>query len=345
MNGLRVLLRVGVGIAISAVSTYLVTKAISVDDTMRVIGRARWEGVAVVFGLLLVDVAIRGLRWRALLTPLAVISRPTVLAHLLVGYLANNALPARLGEFVRSFSLGDREGVGRSAVIGSVLVERLLDVGVLAVAVFVGLAFVTSTPVLPVAALTGLAVGLAGLLILLSVGGSGRHMRWLDRVPAGAVRSMVHGLIQGVSVIRSGAVLAEALVLTAAAWSVTTFAFAVAGAAVGIELTIPEALLFAAAVNLATAIPAGPGYIGTFELAAVSVAAAIGISTPAGLAMAVIVHAATLVLTTVGGIGALGLLYLNLEGSMARRASEGEPALAVAMEVERPNPHPLGSDD
>jgi uncharacterized protein (TIRG00374 family) len=345
MNGIRVLLRVGVGVAISAVSIYLVTKAISVDDTVRVIGRARWEGVAVAFGLLLVDVAIRGLRWRALLAPMAIIGRPTVLAHLLVGYLANNALPARLGEFVRSFSLGDREGVGRSAVVGSVLVERLLDIGVLALGVFVGLAFVTSTPILLVAAVTGSAVGLAGLSVLLAMGGSGRHMQWLDRVPAGAVLSVLHGLIRGVSVIRSGPVLAEALVLTAAAWSVTTFAFAVAGAAVGIQLTIPEALLFAAAVNLATAIPAGPGYIGTFELAAVSVAAAIGISPPAGLAMAVIIHVATLVLTTVGGIGALGLLYLSPEGSMARRASEGESVLAVVVEVEPATSRPVGPDD
>jgi uncharacterized protein (TIRG00374 family) len=310
---LRVILRAAVGVAISAVSLYLVTRAISVDATLRALTNARWEGIGLAAGLLATDIAIRGLRWRTLLAPLALLPRPTVLGHLLVGYLANNALPARLGELVRAFSLGDREGVSRSAIIGSVVVERLLDVGVLALAVFIGVALASSAPILVLAGATGLVVGLVGMVVLLAMSGSGPHARWLDRVPAGRMRSMLHGLVNGVSVIRAPAVVGEALALTCLAWGVTALAFAAAGSAVGLELTIEQALLFAAAVNLATAIPAGPGYIGTFELAAIAVAAAIGVPTTAALAMALIVHLATLLLTTVGGIGALGLLYVARE--------------------------------
>jgi uncharacterized protein (TIRG00374 family) len=334
MATLRGALRAGVGIAISVVSVYLVTQAISVDDTIQALGAASWYGIALTAGLLATDVLIRGLRWRALLAPIAVLPRPTVLAHLLVGYLANNALPARLGELVRAFSLGDREGISRSAIVGTVVVERLLDAGLLGISLLFGLAIVSSASILLVAGITGLAVGLVGLALLLAMTASGPHARLLDRVPAGRLRSTFHGLINGFSVIRSTSAMVEAVVLTVVAWAVTALAFAAAGTAVGLNLTVAEAILIAGAVNLATAIPAGPGYIGTFELAAVSVAAAIGISPAAGLAMAVIVHLATLVLTTTGGIGALLSLYVSREGAGVRSTGAAEPVTVMASETE-----------
>ena len=51
------------------------------------------------------------LRWQRLVAPIGHVRYPAMLAYLLVGYLANNVLPARLGELVRSHYLGDREGL------------------------------------------------------------------------------------------------------------------------------------------------------------------------------------------------------------------------------------------
>jgi glycosyltransferase 2 family protein len=332
MNIPKAVVRAAAGLTISGVSIYLVTQAISVGGTAEVLGRARWEAIVFTVGLLAGDIVIRGLRWRGLLAPIAELPRLTVLAHLLVGYLANNVLPARLGEAARAFSLGDREGLSRTAVIGSVVVERLLDIGVLAVAVFIGVAFVTSASAFVLAAVTGLLVGAGGLVIAFVIAGMGPHRRWLDRVPAGRVRSILHGLINGLSVIRSAGALTQAIILTAIAWAVTGTAFSAAGSAVGLHLSIPEALLFAAAVNLATAIPAGPGYVGTFELAAISVSAAIGISPVTGLAMGVIVHIATLFLTTLGGAASLAGLYLRPVGSGVRARRTSENVMAVVRE-------------
>ena len=50
-----------------------------------------------------------------------------VLGYTYIGYLANNVLPARLGELVRSHSLGEKEGVARTTVLGTVVVERVVD--------------------------------------------------------------------------------------------------------------------------------------------------------------------------------------------------------------------------
>ena len=64
-----------------------------------------------------------------------------VLGYTYIGYLANNVLPARLGELYRSHALGEGEGVSRTTVLGTVVVERVVDtvmvVAIAAVAVLV----------------------------------------------------------------------------------------------------------------------------------------------------------------------------------------------------------------
>jgi hypothetical protein len=62
-----------------------------------------------------------------------------------------------------------------------------------------------------------------------------------------------------------------------------------------------QAALLAAGTNLATAIPAGPGYVGTFELAVVTIAASVGIPSDQALAFGILVHVTVLLVTSVGG--------------------------------------------
>ena len=96
-------------------------------------------------------------------------------------------------------------------------------------------------------------------------------------------------------------------------------AFAAAAQAVGVEPTMGQAALLAAGTNLATAIPAGPGYVGTFELAAVTIAASVGIARAPALAFAVLVHVTTLLITSVGGVAVL------IFGGRRRRVTERMP--------------------
>ena len=63
-------------------------------------------------------------------------SRPSALARLvpplLIGYLGNAVLPARLGEPMRAVIVSRRERVDMAESLGSVLVERVVDVAMLA---------------------------------------------------------------------------------------------------------------------------------------------------------------------------------------------------------------------
>ena len=106
-----------------------------------------------------------------------------------------------------------------------------------------------------------------------------------------------------------------------AAWGATVVGFAAAGQAVGVQLTWGQAALLAAGVSLATAIPAGPGYLGTFELAAVQIAAVFGVGPDPAVALAVLVHVVILALTSLGG--AIALLRLGWRRTAADPAMGG----------------------
>jgi uncharacterized membrane protein YbhN (UPF0104 family) len=179
------------------------------------------------------------------------------------------------------------------------------------------------------AAVTGLlVVGLAVGILAHRLPGADRVIAFAERRPriAGAGRRLHDGL----AVARRPRTLAEAIVLSLAAWGASLLAVAAAGQALGIQLTIGAAALLSAGVALATAIPSAPGYLGTFELAAVTIGTALGLSRDQALALAVLVHASILTLTSVAGAGAflrLGWARSSDEvAEVARGLVEGDPA-------------------
>ena len=80
----------------------------------------------------------RTARWKFLLRPLIGKPKKSIYSVVIVGYMANNLIPIRIGEVIRAYYLSLREGCSTSAVFGTVAVERATDV--LALLFFLGAA-------------------------------------------------------------------------------------------------------------------------------------------------------------------------------------------------------------
>ena len=124
------LIRAGIGIAISVASLGYVLSGVDLAQTADILRTAVPVWIVVSVGLQATDVLLRAARWQQLVAPIQWVRYRPMLAYLLVGYLANNILPARLGELVRSHYLGDREGISRASALGTVVVERIVDTAV-----------------------------------------------------------------------------------------------------------------------------------------------------------------------------------------------------------------------
>jgi uncharacterized protein (TIRG00374 family) len=302
----RPLARAIVGLAISAVAVYLVARQVDLAAAADVLRGANPGWVGATVACIVVDVTLRALRWQGLLAPVARLRLATVAASLLVGYLANNILPARLGELVRSHHLGDRTGVSRASILGTVVVERVVDTGALVAIASAAIVVLSVRGIVASAVLLGLA--LTGILVAaLALALVAHRLPYADRVVAAVERwpAVVRAASQlrgGLAVAGRPRTMAGAISWSIAAWAATIVAFALAGQAIGVELTWGQAALLAAGVSLVTAIPAGPGYIGTFELAAVEIAKAVGVPADSAFALALLVHFVILAVTTIGGV-------------------------------------------
>lgn len=308
----RAVARALLGSVISIVALALVLRSVDLGRTVDVIRAASPAWLALVAGSIGIDVLIRTVRWQRLLAPIRAVAFGHVLGYLLIGYLANNVLPARLGELVRSHYLGDREGMSRSATLGTVVVERVVDTAVVVAIAALAIIVLNVRGIVTGAVQAGAAV-VALLIVMLAIGiaahrlpGAGMAAAWIGRWPR--LGQAVGRLRGGLAVAGRPRTLAEALILSVIAWGATMLAFAAAGQAVGLELRFGEAALMSSGVALASAIPAGPGYLGTYELAAFKIAEALGRPAEPAFAVALIVHVTIFLITSGGGLVALSRL-------------------------------------
>jgi uncharacterized protein (TIRG00374 family) len=303
------IVRGAVGIAISVVALVLATRGVDLARTAAVIAGAAPLWIAVLFGFVMADVIARAFRWRTLVAPIRSVRFGHMLGYLLIGYLANNVLPARLGEFVRSWYLGEREGIGTARALGTVVVERVIDVVVVVLIGSAAVLVLSARGAIASVALIGVpfALALVGSLAILVFADRvpllSRVVAWFERWPR--VHDVVQRLRDGLAVAGRPATVARAVGLSIVAWSFSVLAFAAAGQSIGIELSIGQAALISASVALAIAVPSGPAYLGTFELAAVAAASTFGVPADEAFAMALIAHAAVVIVTSVGGFVSL----------------------------------------
>ncbi len=122
-------LKLTAGIALAAIFLWLSLKQVSWSELSTLLGTLRWGWLLPFTVIALISHFARAYRWKLLLE--AEEGKPvhalTLFTGLMYGYVANIAIP-RLGEVMRAVYVTKREPVHMPKVIGTVVVERLLDV-------------------------------------------------------------------------------------------------------------------------------------------------------------------------------------------------------------------------
>jgi glycosyltransferase 2 family protein len=246
---------------------------------------------------------LRGERWRALLSDGgAPCSRTDACALTTIGYMGNNALPARAGDLMKAFLSARRTGAAGTDAVGVLVAERMLDAAALGL-VFAALVTTLHLPLgVPGWALA--AVG-AGLLVLGAVAWLfGRRTATGERIRATVARVLAPSRRLW---SRRGATL---LALSMGLWLVEGSVYAVLGGVAGVHLSLLDGLYVMALANIAALVPAAPGYVGTFDAA---VLLGVSLVTSAGhaeaLSYVVLVRFVLFVPITVAGLVALVARY------------------------------------
>lgn len=133
------LLKIMVSIGLASLLLFLVFRNVEMEDFWQKAKTVNYTWVLISIVLSLVPYVARAYRWNILLRPLGYelkTSRTTL--AVLIGYLANLALP-RLGEITRCGVLNRNDRVPVPVALGTVVVERIVDLLALLVLISISL--------------------------------------------------------------------------------------------------------------------------------------------------------------------------------------------------------------
>ena len=137
---MKTLLRISISLSLAAIILWFVFKNIDVDGAIKTILSTdiKWILISGLFSI--IAHTARGARWKLMMEPLGIQTKiiSTTVA-VLNGYLANLVFP-RAGEVARCASLQKMEGIPAEKSFGVVIAERVFDLLVLIVLIFVNLA-------------------------------------------------------------------------------------------------------------------------------------------------------------------------------------------------------------
>ncbi len=311
------------GLAVSAVALYLLLSGVQTDALLQAWSRLSATGLLLALLTLVLGYTLRIVRWWWMLRSF----EPRVrLRHCVTPFVAsialNNVLPLRAGDAVRAFGFQRQLGLPAATVLGTVLVERLLDLAMLLVFFFAGAALVPAGA-LPAGMARGaavMAIGACAVLIALPLVGpalarrlkggaahTGESRRWTAALRAGAA-----ALFDSFALLRSPRRAALLLPLTVLIWAMEGAVFASIAADLSSQTPAMAAWFAMATGTLATLLPSTPGYVGTFDYFTMLGLSAFGASREVATAFSLSVHAVLWAPVT-----AVGLALLALHGGRA----------------------------
>src|SRR5215207_5828090 len=242
---------------------------------------------------------LRTLRWQALLKPIAHVPAIRLYPIALIGLMGNNIAPARVGELVRAYLVGEREHMPKTTALGTIAVDRAFDgltlVATLGIctAIAGGDARVKSLGI--VTALTFFAA--SGVLVALAAAPTRARIVVLAivRLLPGKLESKVEGLVDsflsGLVAIRRPSALLLGAVLSVASWGAEAAMYVMIGNAFHLDIGLDVYLIITAAPNLALSILASPGGVGPFEVTTREVLVYFGTNSAQASAYALALHA------------------------------------------------------
>jgi glycosyltransferase 2 family protein len=287
------------GLIVSALFAYLAVRHVRFGDVWQGLRSSDYWWFLPAFAMLAVTVYIRALRWRYLFARETRPSIRAVLRALLIGYFFNSILPARAGEAARVLALKPRAGSSRAEAAATVVVERVYDVLVLLLLLFVTVPWLPRVTWLHGAIVLEvfLASAIALAIVLLAVFGirpvhaALRPLALLPFLSAERVRHLGDNLGQGLAALRRPQLALAAVFWTTLSWlalAVSTW-FVLIGFHLG--LSPVAGLLVVITTNLAMILPSSPSAVGVFEAATLVALRTYKIPDSTGLSCALVIHA------------------------------------------------------
>lgn len=269
----------------------------------------------------------RSLRWRIILQAKTPAQHRGLFSLVMIGFMLNNILPARIGEVARGFLLCKRNGYSISESVGSLVLERFVDSVILGLFFALPVMFIPSLHMLiPYASM--LLLGFCGVVLAFFL---------YSRFPA-AMRALAQYFVKFLPLrLQARAKKIGSELITTLDWTFsfrksiafivlsfcTTLCYSAILLVLGREtgaFSILDSLFGASCAALGAAIPLSPGFVGTLHAALLQGLTMVGVQVNRAGAMAILYHAVPY--TTVTAVGIYFYFASNISFKEITRAKD-----------------------
>jgi glycosyltransferase 2 family protein len=272
--GVRLLLSIGIA---AALFYWLASQGFhivpSLDAIRHVAGPANMLAYAALFALFHV---LRAWRWELLLRPFTEVRRAPMMETAFVGFLAIQMMPLRTGEVARPYLLDRYAGISKSALFGTIAIERVIDGLLVSLCLTVALMTVPlgKSPYVFALRVAPLAAFVAALLLLIAFHRAparvgvllGRIIGVFSKRLAEFTVGVVARFHDGLAALPDQRSFWAFVFVTALYWGVNAVAFQVLATGCGLELSFAGSVAGMGVLAVGILLPTGPGYFGNFQI-------------------------------------------------------------------------------
>ena len=335
MNAIKKNWKLFLGLSISFLFLYLAFRKVNFSQMMDAFSQAQYLYVIPAILLMFFSHWLRSIRWQYLLNPIKEIKIGVLLSSLLIGYMANVFLPAHLGEFLRAYMVGKKKTVSSSAVFGTIVIERIIDVFTmlilmaLAVVVFPFPPWVRKSGYISFAFIFGLFL----VLILMkkyrdfSLRITEKMTRPLPHRFQYKINDLLHSFLDGIVPLRRRVDYLFVSLLSLVIWACYGVIFQIVFYAFDFVTTyhLPwsAALVLLVITTISVLVPSSPGYVGTYHYLCQLSLGLFGVPESPALTFAFVMHGINFFPVLIVGLILVSKEGVSLRGVQKSVVAEG----------------------
>ncbi len=318
-------LSVLIGIAISVLLLWMLFRKIDFSELVVALKSANYLWLLPNIALVVFAMYQRAFRWQFMLAPIKNVKFHNLIAATSIGFMANNVLPLRLGEFVRAYSLAYQDTeISKSASLATIFVERMVFDLVALLVIFgavLGVSHLEIPEEMKVGTFVAIGIALLGVAFMLLM--AHRPMRagemltrYLFFVPAQVkekIQSVVMRFARGLEFITDLKIFTSVTLQTLLIWLFMGFSNWFVLKAFGFDLPISASYVLLVVVSISILIPSSPGFVGVYHAGTVWTLLQYKIGQEQALSFALVLHAAQYIPITVMGFYYLKKEHLSLK--------------------------------
>ena len=334
-------LKIWLGVVISGFFIWLTFREIDYGALWMAMKRADYLYLLPTVILTIILFYFRSLRWGNILEPIKKIGIYSLFSATSIGYMANNILPARIGEFARAYAIGKEEEISVSASFATIVIERILDL----LAVFILLFVVLNIISFPAENIEfeqlmrkgGTIAILVFICMIAFLYFFQKNTDFFKKIVFSIVKpyskkvaikllKLMNSFASGFSVLQKGSHIIRIIIYSVVIWFLSAIPIHWILLSFGHELPLSISFFILVLIGFAVSVPSAPGYVGTFHFACSKGLELFNIPGEEALSVAIVLHAVNFFPITI--IGAFFLWKDNISLKEAEELEEkGEEAI------------------